>query len=366
MKKDSPNRSIKKGAHVKNIVEIRDSYIQLTQFLRTKKECKILSMHRETIEADNENSIRSALSRLVNTTEHRVTQALVAIPRSSAIVKYFRFPTIVLKELENMLFLQLTKDMPLPLDQMSVSYEVIDQDTASSFVVAYIVKKPLIETYKAFLQEIGVELVQMTISSYGLFAWVTGVAGVLVDKYPVIGVLDVSYAGLEIIICNKHRLIFSRSMSFDRLHTQEASLYANGRGQKKIVVDFVTDSLSFYQKKVQSKQIQLLVLPNSNKNLEDLRDVLIENAGVYIELIDTSIRFPEIRNVCDDKQDTMSSKKGIDRLRQKLEKELRLAVDVVDSSEYFAEDNILKDSFEYHSIGISCASTIGLMLSKES
>lgn len=158
-------------------------------------------------------SINDDLTKILPKKNERV---ILLFPRKYFLLRYIDFPKSTLPEIEKMIPFQLSKVVPGSLDNIKYDYSVINEDDQLSKLIVFLTQKNKLANFSNFLKLNKLFPDTTTISSYGLYAWVLGRDNIfLPDKEQIAAIVDIDKNFSQVIVCDKSKLYFSRSFSFD-------------------------------------------------------------------------------------------------------------------------------------------------------
>jgi Tfp pilus assembly protein PilN len=173
--------------------------------------------------------------------EHRLTglPAVALVPRQSVNIRMLELPSQDAAEIRDMVDLQATKQTPYSREEVLVDYRASASDRSGyTHVTLAIVQRSVLRHRYCLLEDAGLKVVQMSVSSEGLLSW----ARLAVPASEgTVAVLDVDEAGSEVAIVGPAGLLFSRGMQTgaDGLNDPAAGLAGRLADEVKRGIDVV-------------------------------------------------------------------------------------------------------------------------------
>jgi Tfp pilus assembly PilM family ATPase/Tfp pilus assembly protein PilN len=297
----SKKLGLRKNKFIKNILELDEPYIRYTQFTENKNGKNIIEHRVERIYSSPLEETTIILKNIISQIKDKPSSIVMAISRKSIFIKYYHFPSINDKELKEMIYFQLIRELPIPQEEIIYDYTIIHKNETHSLVVVFIVQKPFLDRYRGILHKIGIEPAHITIVPYTLFNWVINTWKDLIGKNEIVGLLHIDYSGIELIIFNQQQLIFTRSMRIEDFHNIKEEnpdcLIEALNKHRKAIINFVKDSLNAYKKNVDYKEIRKILMGDYGKETNQLKKMLEKELSLSIELIDCFVWPDNIKNL---------------------------------------------------------------------
>jgi len=253
--------------------------------------------------------IAKTIKSLMDEAKLKTKQAVVCIPEGEVISRLIRLPPLKENEIMDALKFEAETFIPYPLDQVSIDYEIIEEDDAgrlSIFVIA--AQNSLIQNYIKLFKSIGLELFAIETTAVSLARVVTSsmalVKGVVV--------VDMGEKHSEIVGIDNGKVYFTRSMmvggeSLTRaislnlgLDMASAEEYKKAYGMKELelegkiknaispifanMAEEIRKSLALFAEE-QKKAAELLVLSGGGANLPGLAEELTKLLGIEVQVI---------------------------------------------------------------------------------
>jgi Tfp pilus assembly PilM family ATPase len=129
---------------------------------------------------------------------------VLVVPRRHAILRDFTLPPGDPEETQQMIRFQLERDLPVPVEDVALSYSTVEQDGGKIRVDAVAIPKTILDPVLSALDEAGYKPSGVHVSSFGLPAFASE------DRDPS-AVVSVAGNLMELVITDGGRHIFSRS-----------------------------------------------------------------------------------------------------------------------------------------------------------
>lgn len=257
-----------------------------------------------------------ALSEIANSTKMLLSesklhakQAIVSLPEDEVVSRLIRLPPLKENEIKDALRYEAETFVPYPLDQVSIDYEIIEEDEGGRLTVfAIAAKNELISSYIKLFKAIGLELSAIESPAVAMrriaVNAVSAEAGMLL--------VDMGEKYSDIVSINKGKVYFTRAMSVGGesltraisvnlgLDMASAEEYKKAYGMKEMELEgkIKTAILPVFSamaeelrramqsfREEQGKPLDLLVLSGGGSNLPGLAEELTRILGVEVQVI---------------------------------------------------------------------------------
>lgn len=244
----------------------------------------------------------------------RARQAVVSLPEDEIVSRVIRLPPLKEGEVREALKFEAETFVPYPLDQVSIDYEVMEEDEAGRLTVfAIAAKNDLINLYVKLFKSLGLDLVAIESPAVAIKRVTNLVVGV---DNPMM-VMDMGEKYSDIICLNKGNIYFTRAISVGGesltraisinlgLDMASAEEYKKAYGLKEMelegkiktalapvfgsMAEEIRRALVAF-KEDQGKSIEFLVLSGGGANLPGLAEELTRILGVEVQVIQPFLR----------------------------------------------------------------------------
>ena len=206
-------------------VEITDTHVKVVQGMVNRGSGLITFCDIKEIREPSDPEISKIISSLVVSSKIRTGFTIGVIPRRFTILRHIALPSHADNEIEKMVNLQVTKQIPYPKEDVILDHIVLSKETNGySKVLVIAVHKEVIERYLKIFQEAGLGMQRLTLSSAGILNWYFFEQNMLKEKnLRPTAVINIDSVNSEICFCHQDKLLFSRSINFGARDLSEES-----------------------------------------------------------------------------------------------------------------------------------------------
>ena len=255
-------------------------------------------------------AIKSMLSDLKIKNKKVVT----CLPEDKVVSRLIRLPPLKESEIMDALKFEAETFVPYPLSQVSIDYEVVDEDeTGKLTLFAIAAKNKIIKTYIKLFKSVGLELEALESSAVALRRSVIN----SVKTGSNVMVLDMGEGYSDIMALNKKKIVFTRSLSVGGdsltraislnlgLDMASAEEYKKAYGLREeelegkirnalmpiftSLAEELRKSMSLFTEETGVK-IELLVLSGGGANLPGLAEELTKLLGLEVQILQPFLR----------------------------------------------------------------------------
>jgi len=299
---------------ISTVIEITDTHIKLLQ-TKDSRGRRILSVcEMRPVRHHTDDEIINLLTELTRSRNITAEDMVVAVARRQVILKHMKLPSTSDHEIQKMAGLQLVNSIPYALDEVIYDLYPLERDASGyTKVLAVVLSKEISEWYLKILRGAGLGVGRLTLSSFGILEWLNYQDDKKkIDATVPMMLINVDAKHSEICFTNQKKLVFSRSISYGG----EDILSDGGVN----MIDQIRLSIATYQK---------------------------ENMG------------PALRKTL-----ILSSLKDVGTIRERMEKEIKLPVELFTSFENILCHKKINLSVFKEQAGLSVTVGVGLLLSK--
>lgn len=253
--------------------------------------------------------IATAIRLLLQDLKIKSDQVVVSLPEDEVISRLIRLPPLKESEIKDALRYEAETFVPYPLDEVSIDYEILEQDEAGKVTVyAIAARNDLINSYVKLFKMAGLELLALESPAVAMRRAVSK----SVSKDAAILLIDMGEKYSDIVGMNKGNVYFTRTMSVGGdsltraisinlgLDMASAEEYKKAYGMKsselegKIknailpvfanMAEEIRRALALFRED-QGKAVDLLVLSGGGANLPGLAEELTRLLGIEVQVI---------------------------------------------------------------------------------
>lgn len=189
------------------IIEIGNDWLKMIQAEPSRGGASISRIHLEKVGAG---SVSQSISKALKKLKFAAGPVIACLPRHMVNIRILELPSTESDEIEDMVDLQVGKQTPYSKEEIVSDYRIIGSERAGyTKVMLAIVQRSVARERFHILEEAGVEVERMSVSSEGILNWYAhavssdGGAGVLLD-------IDSFYSDLMVVA--NGRPVFTRSI----------------------------------------------------------------------------------------------------------------------------------------------------------
>lgn len=265
-----------RSSHPTVIVEIGEDWVKLAAVEPSRQGLTVSRLHLESFE-----SIGPAVSETIASVvqEFKLSRLPVigSLPRQMVNVRILELPSVDAEEIEDMVDLQIGKQTPYSKDEIVSDYRVIGSVRQGyTRVMLAIVQRNVLRERFCLLEEAGLNVERMSVSTEGVLNWYLAAANRLGGGGTVV-VLDVDSFYSDFLVVSEGALCFTRSILVGANHL--ASGYA--RWKDKLAQE-VQSSLEIFAGEMPELQPEKIVLSGAGQRTAGLADDLAAALGMTV------------------------------------------------------------------------------------
>lgn len=251
----------------------------------------------------------ASLKMLLSDLKINAKKVVTSLPEDEVVSRLIRLPPLKESEVKDALRFEAETFVPYPLDQVSIDYEVVEEDSAGRLTIfAIAARNDLIQSYIKLFKSVGLELVALESPAVAIRRAVAR----SVSNTAAILLVDMGEKYSDMVGINKGNIYFTRTMSVGGesltraisinlgLDMPSAEEYKKAYGMKEMqlegkiksaimpvfsnMTEEIRRALELFRSD-QGKAVDLLVLSGGGANLPGLAEELTKNLGVEIQVI---------------------------------------------------------------------------------
>lgn len=241
-------------------------------------------------------------------------QAVTCLPEDEVVSRLIRLPPLKENEVRDALKFEAETFVPYPLDQVSIDYEVVEEDEAGRLTVyAIAAKNDLIQTHVKLFKSAGIDLAALESPAVAMRRAVV----TAVSETAAILLVDLGEKYSDIVGLNAGKIYFTRAMSVGGesltraisinlgLDMASAEEYKKAYGLKELqlegkiknaiqpvfasMAEEIRRAMSTFRED-QGKAADLLVLSGGGANLPGLAEELTKVVGIEVQLLQPFVK----------------------------------------------------------------------------
>jgi len=263
------------------------------------------------------NSVKLLLSEL----KIKATQVVTSLPEDEVVSRLIRLPPLKESEVRDALTFEAETFVPFPLNQVSIDYEVVEQDESGRLTIfAIAAKNDLIQSYIKLFKQVGLDLAALESPAVAIRRAVIN----SVSEKAAILLVDMGEKYSDIVSINGGKVYFTRAMSVGGesltraisinlgLDMASAEEYKKAYGLKEMelegkiknaiqpvfisMAEEIRRALASFREE-QNKAAELLVLSGGGANLPGLAEELTKILGIEVQVIQPFVKMDTSRIV---------------------------------------------------------------------
>lgn len=267
-----PNKSI-------TVLEITTSHIKLAQSKENSSGRIITKLLVREVTSEAPQDIVKSLKELVSSSKLKITRLILSVPRQFLTLRTLRLPSQDNQEIEKMVELQVSQQIPCAREDIVVDYLTVSKDNLNySRVLLVICQKKIIHNYLKILSDANLKAERLTLSSQGICNWYQHFSrrNNIREPKPVV-LLDIDTKNTDICFYDQDNLLFTRSVSFGAADVKSQRFDSLAEELRK--------TLSTLQKEQLDLEIAKIFITTALEGIKPLIDKLQTEFSSAVELI---------------------------------------------------------------------------------
>ncbi len=294
-------------------LDIGTSTIKAVLLRVTKEEVELanagmVELHLDPVMEDKEKRARviEGIKRLLEENEIKTREVVTCVPGQSVIIRHLRLPPGARERLAQVIKFEAQNQIPFPLDRVGMDYQALPGKEGEEVkVILAAMKRELIDDHLALIEEAGLKLEAIDISSLSLY-------NSLKFKKPpkeaeVVALIDIGATTTDISIHRDGVLEFTRSAPVagndltEAIQTKLRVSFSEAERLKREGRDEIADaispilenlfaeirrSLNYYRSQPEGAEITRVILSGGSAQLKNLDKFLSQRLGVRLEIAD--------------------------------------------------------------------------------
>jgi Tfp pilus assembly PilM family ATPase len=261
----------------KNVVavEVGSDWLKVAQIDNAVKAGTLRRVALLRIEAETPEPA-AALAAALRTNGFPPGPVIAILPRHLVNIRMLEFPSRDRREIADMVELQVGRQTPYSRDEIIFDFKILGAGREGySQVMLVIVQSALVRARFALLEEAGVHIARMSISTEGLIQWASGTVGSGAD----VALLDIDYNAADFCVMRAGQLAFTRNIPVGAEVWKEGDQAAAARFFQE-----VGRALETYRSEIAgAARIDRLILTGAKVDSVALQERLQAEFGVGVE-----------------------------------------------------------------------------------
>ncbi|NQT93314.1 MAG: pilus assembly protein PilM, partial [Lentisphaerae bacterium] len=262
------------------VVEIGNDWVKMAQMDSVRGGVNISRLHLEKFESLDD-SVAEAMASASAKLKFAAIPVIGCLPRQMVNIRMLELPSTDPVEVADMVDLQIGKQTPYSKDEIVSDYRILgSQREGYSRVMLAIVQRNVLRHRFRLLEEAGLDVGRMTVSSEGVLSWCN--AAVAAPEEGGCAVLDVDSFYSDFAVIVDGRLAFTRSILLGA-----NQLLADYERWKPKILEEVRRSLDIYRGESGGMDVGKLVLTGAGAGIAEMATDLGDHVGLQAEAVDS-------------------------------------------------------------------------------
>lgn len=261
------------------IIEIGNDWLKMMQSAPSRGGVVVSKLCVENFSSTG-TDIAKLIARSIKQYKFSRLPVIACLPRQAVNVRMLELPSTDPHEIGDMVDLQVGKQTPYSKDEIVSDYKILGSGRSGySRVMLVIVQRGALRQRFSVLEEAGIEVQRMSVSSEGLLNWCRQSIG---GSDKVTAVLDIDSSYSDFAVVNRGMLVFTRSI----LVGANQLLEDYGTWKDKLTRE-IKQSFEMCHNESQGLSPARLVMSGAGVNIPDLKDFLGGQLGLTVEMRDS-------------------------------------------------------------------------------
>jgi Tfp pilus assembly PilM family ATPase len=268
------------------MVEIGNDWLKLAHVVPMRRGVSIPHLHLEKI-GSRRSAVAKSISAVLKSLKLTKLDVVGCLPRQMVNVRMLELPSVTPEEIRDMIDLQVGKQTPYSKKEIVHDYKVMSSEsTGYSRAMLVIVQRTVLRERFNILEEAGIDVARMSVSTEGLFNWYAHSMPPGQNESALV-LLDIDSFYSDLAVMAEGRLIFTRSILVGANHL----LGEYDKWKDKFVRE-VSRSLEICQAESRNVDVGKVFLTGAGVNVRDLVGLLGERLRIQTETRDclTSVK----------------------------------------------------------------------------
>ncbi|NQT00153.1 MAG: pilus assembly protein PilM [Candidatus Omnitrophica bacterium] len=260
-------------------LEIGDGFIKFAQaetLARTRTVSKLII--RELASPSAEDKV-SALNSIVDQVNAQIGHLTLVIPRHKATVRFLSLPSVDKKEIEGMVRLRSSKELPFAKEEIISDFFITEQTKAGySKVALVIIHQDVVSGFLGILKKAKLEPEKIALSTEALLSWYR-LARKLQGTNDCSLLIDLDSDNIDLAVLHNYNLDFSRGLDFGAVQL------LNSPALKSKLSQQLQRTVDGYARLDQARKVQRLLLGQAGPMTEQLKLDLEDELQLPCEIV---------------------------------------------------------------------------------
>lgn len=270
--------------NVRFICQITENYLKVTKCLLNNSQREFVGLELEALPSGvDDKKITQSLTQSLKKLGYDNNPLILSLPRNQATSRNIKVPTGLPQEIKKMVYLQASRYLPYPANELITGYQIISTDKEGySNLNLVIVHKNTVERYLKIFRELNIRKFTIALSSYGI----CNLYGYIKQNEPQpTMVIDIDSDAVELVIVSQQKLLFSRHFKLDW----------SKAGAENLFMEEINKTQDLYLKEPFTEAPEKIVLIGAGKIAQELTTALNKQINLPLEALSypKEINLPE-------------------------------------------------------------------------
>ncbi|MDD5428363.1 MAG: pilus assembly protein PilM [Candidatus Omnitrophica bacterium] len=265
------------------VVEIGNDWIKIAEIARSSSGVEISKLSLLKL-AQIKDNISTAIANIFRESGLERQHVTLCIPRHLMTVRVLDLPSVDLKEINDMINLQVGKQTPYSKDEIISAHKIIySEKEGYTKVMLAIVQRTIVNERIEELKSAGVSVGKVFISSEGVYNWFSFscLPEIKAADTDTIAVLDIDSNYSDFITIYKGKMSFTKNIFIGSNHLSEAA----GTWKDKLIEE-LDRCLKRYYIEEKNTRIEKLFITGATRDINDLGLILSNTLAIQAEKTD--------------------------------------------------------------------------------
>jgi len=199
------------------IFEIGKKFVKALWGTSILKEVQIAGVANKTLKSKTQEELSKTVSSIVDEKLYKKYKPLIlSVPRNQTTLRNLKFPAKDKKELDDIISLHLTQEVPYAREEIIHNYELVEKDAAgfSNVILGIMHRQTLIRQFSVF-EKIGLYPDNIVLSTFGIMAFLLKGRFARHGETRIKACIDVGDDFTDFFVFKGSQILFSRSIAAD-------------------------------------------------------------------------------------------------------------------------------------------------------
>lgn len=252
------------------VIQLDDNILKFIQARSTSKGWRLDKFGTEDISGKSEEDISIAIKDLLHKQKIKRLNSILVVPRGMVTVRYLQLPTTNPDELDSMVDMQVTRQIPYTREEMVYDYHIIGlTEEGYTKVLLVIAHKDIVTRSMRILEKVGIVPCSIELDSFAIVE-LCKTLDMGIPKEKPVAILDLDYANTNIVVVQGGFPTFTRAVSIGTMHLGGKIPPSVGKDWVSEWVGEINRSLTVFQKEQGVSIERIILIGNYDRFLHDI------------------------------------------------------------------------------------------------